>query len=52
MAVIAVVGLGFGPPMIVNGIVFKKIGRNKRMEYENRISIKIGLNGASLNYSF
>jgi hypothetical protein len=38
--------------MIVAGVVLKKIGKNKKIEFENKLSIKIGLNGVSLNYSF
>jgi hypothetical protein len=52
LAVIAVAGIGFGPEMIVAGVVLKKIGKNKKIEFENKLSIKIGLNGVSLNYSF
>ena len=52
LAVIAVAGIGFGPEMTVVGAVLKRVGRNKKKEYEDKISVKIGLNSVSMQYLF
>jgi hypothetical protein len=52
LAVIAVAGIGFGPEMTVIGAVLKRVGKTKKREYEDKVSVKIGLNCVSMQYMF
>lgn len=44
------VGIAFGPELIVAGAVLNGIGGKKQKEYEDRLNLKVGLNSIRLEW--